>query len=85
MAGAAAAAISAPPPVAPRAAAKSARRPASDSTVAAVDREVSGSLDDLKEKIFRLELRHQAGTISDEEYTRQRAQVEQTLRNLVRG
>lgn len=57
----------------------------SEATVAALDREVSGSLDDLKEKIFRLELRHQAGTISDEEYTRQRAQVEQTLRNLVRG
>ena len=27
----------------------------------------------------------QAGTISDEEYARQRAQVEQTLRDLVRG
>jgi hypothetical protein len=58
---------------------------ASDSAVAAVTREVTGGLDELKEKLFRLELRHQAGTITDEEYTRQRAQVEQTLRNLVRG
>ena len=56
-----------------------------EATVASLDREVSGSLDELKEKIFRLELRHQAGTISDEEYSRQRAQVELTLRNLVRG
>ncbi|MFZ0739624.1 MAG: hypothetical protein WA002_13230 [Candidatus Acidiferrales bacterium] len=53
--------------------------------VAQLDGEVRGSLDELKEKIFRLELRHQAGTISDEEYQRQRTQVEQTLRELVRG
>ncbi|MGA8073587.1 MAG: hypothetical protein WB995_08915 [Candidatus Acidiferrales bacterium] len=71
---------SAPPPTA-----KAPSQHASNSVVATVDREVSGSLDELKEKIFRLELRHQAGTISDEEYSRQRAQVEQTLRNLVRG
>jgi hypothetical protein len=58
---------------------------ASDAAVASVVREVSGGLDELKEKLFRLELRHQAGTISDEEYARQRAQVEQTLRDLVRG
>jgi hypothetical protein len=70
---------------APPAAAKAPSHLATDSAVASVDREVSGSLDELKEKIFRLELRHQAGTISDEEYSRQRAQVEQTLRNLVRG
>ena len=70
----------APPPTA-----KTPSHQASDSVVTAVDREVSGSLDELKEKIFRLELRHQAGTISDEEYSRQRAQVEKTLRNLVRG
>jgi hypothetical protein len=58
---------------------------AADAAVASVTREVTGGLDELKEKLFRLELRHQAGTITDEEYTRQRAQVEQTLRNLVRG
>ncbi len=50
-----------------------------------VDSQVRGSLDELKEKLFRLELRHQAGTISDEEYNSQRAQFEQTLRDLVRG
>jgi hypothetical protein len=71
------------PPSAP--VVRAASRPASESVAASVEREVSGSLDELKEKIFRLELRHQAGTISDEEYTRQRAQVEQILRNLVRG
>lgn len=58
---------------------------ASDAPVASVAREVSGGLDELKDKLFRLELRHQAGTISDEDYARQRAQVEQTLRELVRG
>src|ERR1700690_2161795 len=58
---------------------------AADAAVASVTREVTGGLDELKEKLFRLELRHQAGTITDEEYARQRAQVEQTLRNLVRG
>jgi hypothetical protein len=58
---------------------------ASDAAVASVAREVSGGLDELKDKLFRLELRHQAGTISDEDYARQRAQVEQTLRELVRG
>ena len=46
---------------------------------------VRGSLDELKEKLFRLELRHQAGTISDQDYSNQRTQFEQTLRDLVRG
>jgi len=46
---------------------------------------VRGSLDELKEKLFRLELRHQAGTISDQDYSSQRTQFEQTLRDLVRG
>jgi hypothetical protein len=50
-----------------------------------VDSEVRGSLDELKEKLFRLELRHQAGTISDQDYSSQRTQFEQTLRDLVRG
>jgi hypothetical protein len=50
-----------------------------------MDSQVRGSLDELKEKLFRLELRHQAGTISDEDYSTQRAHFEQTLRDLVRG
>jgi hypothetical protein len=50
-----------------------------------VDGLVRGSLDELKEKLFRLELRHQAGTISEQDYSSQRTQFEQTLRDLVRG
>jgi hypothetical protein len=54
-------------------------------TAAAIDNEVRGSLDELKDSIFRLELRRQAGTISEEDYVRERERVEQTLRGLVRG
>jgi len=54
-------------------------------TIADVDNQVQGSLDDLKNNIFRLELRRQAGTISEEDYTRERARVEKSLRDLVRG
>jgi hypothetical protein len=43
------------------------------------------SLDALKDQLFRLELRHQAGTIGEEEYLRERAKAEQVLRELVRG
>lgn len=48
-------------------------------------RQVTGSIDDLKDKLFRLELRRQAGTISDADYARARQSIEQLLRNLVRG
>jgi hypothetical protein len=48
-------------------------------------RHVAGSLDELKDTLFRLELRKQAGTISDEDYGRERQRVEQLLRDLVRG
>ena len=54
-------------------------------TVAAVTAEVTSSLDALKDSIFRLELRRQAGTISEEDYARERAVMEKTLRDLVRG
>lgn len=50
-----------------------------------VNRQVSGSLDEIKETLFRLELRHQAGTIGDDEYARERQRIEQHLRDLVRG
>ena len=53
--------------------------------VAEVNREVRGSLDELKDVLFRLELRRQAGTISEEDYARERARVETTLRDLVKG
>jgi hypothetical protein len=49
------------------------------------NRHVSGSLDELKDKLFRLELRRQAGTVSDADYTRERQRIEQLLRDLVRG
>ena len=54
-------------------------------TVAEVNREVRGSLDELKDILFRLELRRQAGTISDEDYARDRDRIEKTLRDLVKG
>ena len=53
--------------------------------VADVHREVSGSMDELKDRMFRLELRHQAGTIAEDEYQQERARLEQTIRGLVQG
>ena len=55
------------------------------SNLAEVDAAISTSLDALKESLFRLELRHQAGTISEEEYAQERARTEKVLRGLVRG
>ncbi len=59
--------------------------PAVSATLAAVDREAGVSLDELKDTIFRLELRHQAGTISEQEYAEQRARAEKIIRDLLRG
>ncbi len=67
---------SSPAPVAVKAAAP---------TLAAVNAEVTTSLDALKDSIFRLELRRQAGTISEEDYAQERAVMEKKLRDLVRG
>jgi hypothetical protein len=50
-----------------------------------MDRQVSHSLDELKDTLFRLELRRQAGTISEEDYARERSRAEKILRDLVRG
>jgi len=58
---------------------------AATQSLGAVDREVGMSLDQLKDTLFRLELRHQAGTISDQEYNEQRAQAQKILRDLVKG
>ncbi len=57
--------------------------PAADSP--GIERDVEESLDGLKDQLFRLELRRQAGTISEEEYARERARTEEILRELVRG
>ena len=73
---------------APKRAAKSSSTSASASAAnfaAEVDREVRGSLDELKDSLFRLELRRQAGTISEEDYARERERIDATLRDLVRG
>jgi hypothetical protein len=53
--------------------------------LAEVDAAVGSSLDSLKDTLFRLELRRQAGTISEDEYNQQRARAEKVLRDLVRG
>jgi hypothetical protein len=53
--------------------------------LAEVDAAVGTSLDALKDTLFRLELRRQAGTISEEEYNQERAGAEKVLRDLVRG
>lgn len=50
-----------------------------------VTREVHSNLDSLKDMLLRLELRRQAGTISDEEYALERGRTEQMLRDLVQG
>ncbi len=50
-----------------------------------VNAAVATSLEYLKDQLFRLELRHQAGTIPDDEYAAERARAEKVLRDLVRG
>src|SRR5262249_23549361 len=72
---------SSPPPALPRNDGKD----SSPSSMSEVDAAVSVSLDALKDQIFRLELRRQAGTISETEYARERARAEKVLRDLVRG
>jgi hypothetical protein len=59
--------------------------PSVSAALSRVDVEVGNSLDALKETLFRLELRHQAGTISEEDYATERAKAEKILRDLVRG
>jgi hypothetical protein len=82
------AAIEAPSRAAPTAAATAAATSSSAAksvTMEEVNRQVTGSLDEMKEKLFRLELRRQAGTIGEDEYARERQRIEQLLRDLVRG
>lgn len=54
-------------------------------SASSVERSVEISLDQLKDSLFRLELRHQAGTISDAEYASDRQRIENHLRDLLRG
>jgi len=57
----------------------------SNGAAASMDRAVRGSLDELKDVLFRLELRRQAGTISETEYASERDRIQQVLRGLVKG
>ena len=50
-----------------------------------VKQEVNSNLDSLKDTLLRLELRRQAGTITDAEYALERGRAEQLLRDLVQG
>jgi hypothetical protein len=62
-----------------------AKAPAASAALEEMDTAIGTSLDSLKERLFRLELRHQAGTISEEEYAQERARAQKVLRDLVRG
>ncbi|MBZ5501736.1 MAG: hypothetical protein LAN59_05750 [Acidobacteriia bacterium] len=77
------------PQTAPAAAAveapSSKRKNAAAPKAADVDREIRGSLDGLKDALFRLELRREAGTITQEEYARERERMQKVLRDLVKG
>jgi hypothetical protein len=57
----------------------------SPDVVAEVDRQVGQSMDEIKETLFRLELRRQAGTISEADYTRERTRAEKYLRDMLQG
>jgi hypothetical protein len=63
---------------------KRSRSKAADAA-AELDGKVKGSLDELKETLFRLELRRQAGTIGEEDYEREHTRVQKHLRDLVKG
>jgi hypothetical protein len=71
---------------APRASTKKAAKAARQQAgVESVKEAVNANLESLKEDVFRLELRKQAGTISEEDYAREKSRVEKLLRDLVRG
>ena len=59
--------------------------PSSNGAATSLDRAVRGSLDELKDRLFRLELRREAGTISETEYASERDRIQQVLRDLVKG
>jgi hypothetical protein len=85
--------VSAPaPPTAPKgrkaqraAQAKAAAAAPAPPPVERVTREVNSNLDSLKDTLLRLELRRQAGTITDAEYALERGRAEQLLRDLVQS
>lgn len=60
-------------------------RAAGSEMIARADGEVSSRLDQLKDLLFRLELRRQAGTISEQDYASERQRMEKLLHDLVKG
>jgi hypothetical protein len=52
---------------------------------AAVENHVTQTMESLKDQIFRLELRRQAGTISEDDYAKEKTRFDQLLRDLVQG
>jgi len=65
--------------------AKAAQAPPPAPPVERVADEVNANLDSLKDTLLRIELRRQAGTITDAEYALERGRAEQLLRDLVQG
>jgi hypothetical protein len=78
-----------PPPTKPPKSERREKVSAAPATVASaaqqVDQHVAVTMDSLKEQIFRLELRRQAGTISEGDYAREKAKFDQLLRDMVQG
>ncbi len=72
-------------PAAAAAISELATQPVLTASVASISAQVNANLETLKDEVFRLELRKQAGTISDQDYAREKARVEKLLRDLVRG
>jgi hypothetical protein len=66
-------------------AAPPAAKPAAREAIASLEDQARGGLDALKDSLFRLELRRQAGTLSEDEYAQERARVEKVLHDLVKG
>ena len=50
-----------------------------------IDRETQRRLNEIKDQLFQLELRHQAGTIQETEYAQQRPRLEKILRDLLKN
>jgi hypothetical protein len=50
-----------------------------------VNQEVNSNLESLKDTLLRIELKRQAGTITEQEYVQERGRAEQLLRDLVQG
>jgi hypothetical protein len=60
-------------------------QPSNGDAAKTLDREVRGSLDELKDVLFKLELRREAGTITEADYISERDRVQAVLRDLVKG